>query len=220
MELPTSSLPILPPFIFSWLELLPTCPTAWNEVVDVLWKENQRLQNKNQELCGEIEELTARLKLELKKRFGASSEHAKAPQSVATPDGGQEEPVAAETTTPPEMPVPNPRGGQYGHPGHGRNMAPAALLREERNHDIPEAEKRCPECGKPYEEAGFTEDSEEIDVRIQVVVVHHKRKVYCPTCSCPTDADLIIAPVPPKLIPKGKFSVQTWTKFLLDKYLA
>jgi len=31
---------------------------------------------------------------------------------------------------------------------------------------------------------------------------------------------MLVAPVPPKLIPKGKFTLQTWVKFLLDKYLA
>ena len=31
---------------------------------------------------------------------------------------------------------------------------------------------------------------------------------------------MLVAPVPPKLIPKGKFTIQTWVKFLLDKYLA
>ena len=30
--------------------------------------------------------------------------------------------------------------------------------------------------------------------------------------------EFITAPIPPKLIPKGKFSVESWVKFLLDKY--
>jgi transposase len=64
-----------------------------------------------------------------------------------------------------------------------------------------------------------TEDSEtiEIEVRAHRRVIHRKR--YRPTCQCPGNAGIIAAPVPPKLIPKGRYGISVWTHVVLDKFL-
>jgi transposase len=72
----------------------------------------------------------------------------------------------------------------------------------------------------PYKESGLMDTSEEVEVQVKVIVLRHIRKCYRPACACPAARPLLVAPAPPKLIPKGKFTLQTWVKFLLDKYLA
>jgi len=43
-----------------------------------------------------------------------------------------------------------------------------------------------------------------------------KRSAYKKTCTCPHQ--IITAPVPKKIIPKGKFSLGFWVEVLLNKY--
>ena len=43
-----------------------------------------------------------------------------------------------------------------------------------------------------------------------------KRKVYKKSCHCPNP--IITAPAPPKIIPKGKFSIEFWADVLINKY--
>ncbi len=125
-------------------------------------------------------------------------------------------PAVAETAA---APARRKRGGQKGHKGHGRHI-PATLPRQEQAHTLPENERACPFCGLPYEAIGLTETSEEVDVQVKISVIRHTRQYYHPACSCPAARPLLVAPLPPKLIPKGKFTLPTWVKFLLDKYLA
>jgi len=179
--------------------------------------EVKRLQAETQSLRAENEQLRAALTLQVAKRFGKSSEK-RAPQAEATPEPSS--PLGVETPAPERpasAPIRRKRGGQPGHAGHGRAI-PAGLPREERLHELPENERQCPDCGLPYEELPFTDDSEEVDVQVKVVVLRHRRKCYRKTCACP-GPQVLEPPVPSKLIPKSKFTDETWTKFLLDKYL-
>jgi transposase len=85
--------------------------------------------------------------------------------------------------------------------------------------ELAENQQCCPQCGLPYRETALTEDSFEVDIQLQVRLIRYQRKRYERQCAC-DGTRLISAPVPPKLIPKGKFSVHSWVKFLLDKYYA
>jgi len=224
------SSPLSSPQTPSLLELLQTPLAPQAGILAALWAENRRLRAENQQLRLEKEALLARLNLEVAKRFGASSERqppmpAEAPTSSTTAGCTPASDNDAGTALPPPAlsseatPTRRKRGGQKGHKGHGRHI-PAELPRQEEEHALPENERRCPHCGLPYEDTGLTDDSEEVDVQIKIVVIRHQRKCYRPTCTCPEARSLLVAPLPPKLIPKGKFTVQTWVKFLLDKYLA
>ena len=216
--------------IFS-TQLVPLFDAQTGRVIAALLVENKRLGAEIEILRQEKEALTARLALEVAKRFGPSSERRPAPTAEGTLPATPEL-VPAETRQPPlgaslaeslgesaSVPEPKLRGGQPGHPGHGRSL-PAELPREEHEHTLLESERLCPACGLPYEENGLTDTSEEVDVQVKVIVLRHVRKCYRPTCACPEARPMLVAPVPPKLIPKGKFSLPTWVKFLLDKYLA
>ena len=110
------------------------------------------------------------------------------------------------------------RGQQPGTGGHGRKRH-VNLPQVEQVHELPEAERCCPRCGKRFREFPGTEDSEEIEWEVIIRRHVHKRKRYQPTCDCPENAGIITAPVPPKLIPKGMFSISFWVRVLLEKYL-
>jgi transposase len=175
----------------------------------------------NKWLGTQIVELEAALKLERAKRFGNSSERNSSPnKEVSSPliiEGEVSEIPPAPSSEAPE-PARRQHGGQPGHKGSGRSI-PSDLERQETYYELSEAERCCPNCRLPYAETTLTEDSEEVEVTVKAHVRRHRRKRYRQRCKCP-GPKFITAPIPPKLIPKGKFTVATWVKFLLDKYQA
>lgn len=191
--------------------------------VPILWQTILALANQIQELQTELEELRAELRLQRAKRFGQSSEKEPAARPVPVASAAEATRATAERTAPAvpggtsSLPK-RKRGGQVGHRGAGRSI-PDHLPRETRWVDLPEGARCCPRCHRPYRELTWTEDSEEVDVQVQVRVLRYRRKRYEKRCTCPGPR-LVTAPVAPKLIPKGKFSGRTWAKFLLDKYQA
>jgi transposase len=86
-------------------------------------------------------------------------------------------------------------------------------------HELPESKRICPKCGKPFADFPGTEDSEELDYEERVFRRVHKRKRYRRTCQCKCVPGIVAAPVPRKLIPKGKLSIGLWVYLLLEKYL-
>jgi transposase len=46
----------------------------------------------------------------------------------------------------------------------------------------------------------------------------HRRRRYRRTCECTEVPGIVTAPVPPKLIPKGKFTTEFWVRILEQKY--
>ena len=109
------------------------------------------------------------------------------------------------------------RGQQPGKKSSGRKRHPE-LPTEEIIHDLAERERCCPKCGLPFDDFPGTEDSEEIHWEVRLVRRVHKRKRYRPTCKCPGVPGIITAPVPPKVIPKGKFSTEFRVRILEQKY--
>ncbi len=178
------------------------------------------LAAENRRLRAKVADLEVALHLELAKRFGHSSE--RSPTDSAPPeesaaaliiDGEAQE---LPSTAPPSR-TPRSRGGQPGHQGHGRSLPPPDLPRQEIICELPAADRCCPTCGQPYAETNLTEEAEEIEIEVKAHVRHYRRKRYRRTYACP-GTKFITAPVPPKVIPKGKFSTASWVKFLLDKY--
>ena len=110
------------------------------------------------------------------------------------------------------------RGKQPGAKGYGRKLHPELPTREV-DLDLPENEKCCKKCGKPYEEFTNTEDSEEIDWEVRLVRRIYKRRRYRSTCDCENTPRIITAPVAPKLIPRGKFTTGFWAQIILEKFL-
>lgn len=110
------------------------------------------------------------------------------------------------------------RGKQPGSKGFGRRRR-SELPTETIYHPLPEDQKACPDCGAPFDVLPQTEDSEEIDVRVEVRRIVHKREIAKPACSCRRLPGLVTAPRPPKLIPKGMFTVDFWAYVVVEKFL-
>ena len=107
------------------------------------------------------------------------------------------------------------RGAKPGHKGNGRNI-PKDLPKRDETVDIPDDEKFCPQCGLPYEDLGSEECSHEVGVGNEYYVKVYRRKKYRKTCGCPKQ--IVTAPAPKKLIPKGKFHRSFWIEALINKY--
>jgi transposase len=109
------------------------------------------------------------------------------------------------------------RGQQPGTKGHGRRDYSRLETREE-VHDVPEGERVCPHCGKAFELLGTAEDSEQVDWRVTVTRIVHRRLRYRRRCDCP-GARTVTAPVVPKPVPKGRFTAAFLARLMFEKYV-
>ncbi|MFH1037224.1 MAG: hypothetical protein V1789_00955 [PVC group bacterium] len=86
------------------------------------------------------------------------------------------------------------RGKQPGAKGHGRKLH-KELPTEEVDHDLPQDEKSCSTCGKPYIAFSGTEDSDEIHWEVRLIRRVHKQADrsyrYCGRIFTAEDLDLI-----------------------------
>jgi len=180
------------------------------------------LMSENSRLRAEMIDVKAALQLERAKRFGRSSERSFKDDPVPGENlnplviEGEAREIGSMSAPLASRPAPRQRGGQPGHKGHGRSL-PSHLPRQEVVCELPVEAQCCSICGRPYSSSTLTEDSEEVVIEVKAHVRRYRRKRYRPGCNCP-GPKLITAPLPPKIIPKGKFSVESWVKFLLDKY--
>jgi transposase len=109
------------------------------------------------------------------------------------------------------------RGAQPDHAGHGRRDHSHLPVQEE-FVSLPEASLLCPHCGKPAVRMSATEDSELLEVEVRAHRRRIRRRRYRATCNCDPTRRTLVAPPPPKLIPKGNCGISIWVHVLLDKY--
>jgi transposase len=109
------------------------------------------------------------------------------------------------------------RGQQPGSTGHGRRDYSRLETREE-VHDVPEGERVCPHCGKAFELLGAAEDSEQVDGRVTITRIVHRRLRYRRRCDCP-GARTVTAPVVPKPVPTGRFTAAFLARLMFEKYV-
>jgi transposase len=200
--------------------------------IAVLEKERADLQRLVGVLWAILQAMQERLQRFARMLFGRSSERLgdlrdrNDPAPDATPPGHPGDAADAGQATP--VPAPDlsqapkrRRGAQPGHPGHGRRI-PHHLPREDRLHLPAESDRVCSTCGKPFHALGegAEEVSFEVDVRIEYVLLRHRRPKYARSCRCPKTPAVVVAPPPPKLIPKGMLTVGTVVHLLIQKYLA
>ncbi len=91
--------------------------------------------------------------------------------------------------------------------------APAGLV------NVPEINKCCACCGLPLAPLPGTQASEVIEIEVKAYRRIIQRKRYQPTCLCCALPSIVTAPVPPKIIPKGKYGISVWTEFIVNKFL-
>jgi len=109
------------------------------------------------------------------------------------------------------------RGAQPGHAGHRRRDYSHLPVREE-FAVLPEEALLCPRCGKPAAPMSATEDSELLEIEVKAHRRRIRRRRYRATCACDPGRRTLVAPPPPKLIPKGNYGISIWVHVLLDKY--
>ena len=98
----------------------------------------------------------------------------------------------------------------------GRAPLPDGIPRVEVLHDLPEAEKRCPEDGTALERIGEStcEQLEFIPAKLRVLK-HVRPKYACPVCR----TGIHTAPLPPQPIPKSLASPRLLAQVAVSKYV-
>lgn len=156
------------------------------------------------ELDGQVAALSEKVATLAKLVFGASSEKKSPAESPAGDAEGTEHSERRRRGQPP------------GSRGHGRQDY-SGLETVEELHDVPEGERFCPDCGAAYEPFG-EERSEQIDWQVHIVRVVHRRPTYRRSCRCAVRG-VLVAPPPPKTIPKGLFTSGFLARLLVEKYV-
>ena len=83
--------------------------------------------------------------------------------------------------------------------------------------ELPQEQRFCEACRKPFAEMTDTEDSEQIEIEVKAHRRVIRRRRYRKTCTCP-GCYTITAPAPAKLIPKSLLGTSVWVEILLAKY--
>ncbi len=151
-----------------------------------------------------IEQLEAQLRDLRHRHFGKKSEAGCTP----TEKQPRPEPVTKRS-----------RGQQPGSRGHGRTQRPDLPVVEEQHelHDL-----CCDRCGLHYNPLKGDEESRVVEITVNAYVRHIQRKRYIKSCSCPSTPDMpkiIVAPLPPKVIPKSGYGTSIWVYILIHKFL-
>ena len=151
-----------------------------------------------------VEQLEADLRA-LEQRFmGRKSE---------TPSGVDLPP--ADTTSPKPK---RRRGQQSGNRGPRRRSHEHLPVVDE-VVDLPEEQRLCACCGKPFAAMAQTDDGEILEIEVRAHRRRYHRKRYRPTCKCKVHPPIIAAPPPAKLIPKGHLGISIWVYVLLQKFV-
>jgi len=101
-------------------------------------------------------------------------------------------------------------------PHPGREALPSHLPRREEVRTVPDAQCQCAQCGQLTKVIGY-DVSEELDFQPAeyFVRVTKREKRACPQCE---EAGVQTAPLPPKIIEKGKASNRVIVDVLVKKY--
>ena len=109
------------------------------------------------------------------------------------------------------------RGQQAKNPAPKRRDY-SHLPKREKIIELPSDQRCCSHCGQPFAEMSDAKIAEQIE--IEVAAYRHEliRKRYRRTCDCPDCPATVTAPLPAKLVPKGRLGTSVWIDILLGKY--
>lgn len=181
----------------------------------------REIERENKELKQQLQQAEAKANLFSRMLYGRKSEKGQSGQTESISntselnEGGQEQDYGDET----EGREKKRRGARRKHKGCGRKI-PDNLPVREQIIDLPEDQKRCSRCSKPLiEKPELEQVSFEICKEVLYYIKKIMRKAYKKTCDCDRTRALTVAPPPPKIIPKGKFSIEFWADCLVNKYM-
>ena len=195
--------------ILQRLQTLETTVVSLHDTVDQLRAENAEWRETVAKQDAVIRKYQAML-------FGKKSEKDALDSAAPKTEQAPVRPPSSAPDTPPAVAPTRPRGQRRGAPGHGRRLYEELPPREEL-HTLPAAERRCPTCGEVYAPAG-TEDATTIAWEVTIQRVIHRRQKYQRACDCPAP-QVLTAPPPPKLIPKGLLEVSAVAHLVVNKFL-
>ena len=166
-----------------------------------------------------IEELAEHVAVLSRMLFGRSSEKgsAGAGDQPGSDGSGEQGDGSGDTDGDGDRPK---RGQRPGSKGHGRRDYSHLPFREE-IHDVPPGQRVCPDCGQEFSALG-SEDSEQIDWKVELTRIVHRRKRYRRACTCPVDRAgprTVTAPPAPNPIPKGRFTAAFCARLLYLKFV-
>jgi transposase len=151
-----------------------------------------------------IELLEAQIRDLRQRHFGQKSE------AGCTPTEKQPQPAPVTKRS---------RGQQPGSRGHGRTKRPDLPVVAEQ-HEL--HDPCCDRCGLPYTPLKGDEESQVVEITVNAYVRRIQRNRYLRRCSCPSTPDcpkIIVAPPPPKVIPKSGYGTSIWVYILVHKFL-
>jgi transposase len=167
---------------------------------------------------GRITKMEHQLEELLRRVYGRSAERLDPNQMVLFKD------ILKQLQPPPTAPEPPvvPPAAPAATKAHGRRRLPADLPRERVVHDLPEAEKPCPCCGKMRELIG-EETSEQLDyVPARLKVIEHVRLKYickaCEAAAAEAGPQIAIAEKPLAPIEKGLAAPGLLAYVIVSKY--
>jgi transposase len=161
--------------------LPPTAAAPLPDDVETLQRlVRELLDTVRQQRC-DNEALRQRLQRLLQRLYGPRSERFDPNQLLLFADATA---PADTTTAPPLEPPPGPPPSPRRCRPHGRRRLPDNLPREPRHHELAEAERLCPGCGRLRLDIGV-DRSEQLDYRPAslLVIEHFVHKYACPCCS-------------------------------------
>ena len=172
---------------------------------EILVKELHDLKLSNKQLSEKVVNMGVTLSWLYKQHFGHKTEKL-APQTTiqSTPDNSSVEPQPKRS-----------RGQQKDTPGHGRTDR-SYLQPEEETTEIPNCV--CDICHKPFRALRETDDSDLLEIDIQLHLKRYHRKRYVSQCQC-RRKQLLTAPGPLKLYPRTNIGNSLWAYLLLWRYL-
>ena len=154
--------------------------------------------------------------------FGRHSERGAVAGSDVPEEPAPATPAASEAApvppTPPTQPTRKRRGARPGHPGHSRSTK-AELPCVDEIRTLPEDQRRCPKCGKPYEPMpGMFAISLVLEWVTVLFYRRYLRQKYHKACDCPGGESIKVAPPPPKVMAKGLLSPQFLARICVEKF--
>ena len=171
------------------------------------WKSmHARAVQRNTKRQAELDQAQAEIRQLKAERFGKQSEKQSTTDRTNQLDDPQEEAVPKKK-----------RGQQPGRPAPKRRDYSHLPAREEQI-DLPCGAKVCSCCGKPLEDLGQSDASEQIEIETIVYRRVIRRQRYRRTCDCRDQPRTVTAPLPPKLLPKSIYGTSLWIHLLLEKF--
>jgi transposase len=190
---------MLPPPPAAEVPVLPDDPAVLKGMIVELLASLHDAQRDNAQLRQRLDALLRRL-------YGPRAERLDANQLLLFAQ------AVASPAPPPALPAAPPSAAPH---GHGRRRLPASLPRRRIEHDLPVAERRCPQCGHQRQRIG-QEVSEQLDYQpAALFVVEHVRPTYaCHHCQ----GQVTTAAKPAQPIDKGLPGPGLLAQVITSKY--